>query len=140
DGREQASLLESAAADFDQLHDLAQELAKALVDRPPVQLSDEDAVRPGYDAALDELRDARDGGKRYIAGLQQRERDRTGIASLKVGYNKVFGYYLEITNAHKGRIPADYERRQTLSGAERYVTPELKEYEARVLGAEERIE
>jgi DNA mismatch repair protein MutS len=137
--RETATLLERAAQDFDQLHDLAQELARALVERPPAQAGDEDAVRPGYDAELDELRDARDGGKRYIAALQTRERERTGIASLKVGFNKVFGYYLEITNAHRARIPADYERRQTLSGAERYVTPELKEYEARVLGAEERI-
>ena len=81
----------------------------------------------------------RDGGRQYIASLQQRERERTGIASLKVGFNKVFGYYLEITNAHAARVPPDYERRQTLAGAERYVTPELKEYEARVLGAEERM-
>ena len=81
----------------------------------------------------------RDGGKQYIATLQQRERERTGISSLKVGYNKVFGYFLEITNAHAARVPNDYERRQTLSGAERYVTPELKDYEAKVLGAEEKI-
>ena len=81
----------------------------------------------------------RDGGRRYIASLQQRERERTGIASLKVGFNKVFGYYLEITNAHAAKVPADYERRQTLASAERYVTPELKEYESRVLGAEERM-
>jgi DNA mismatch repair protein MutS len=78
-------------------------------------------------------------GKQYIATLQQRERERTGIPSLKVGYNKVFGYFLEITNAHAARVPSDYERRQTLSGAERYVTPELKDYEAKVLGAEEKI-
>src|SRR2546430_15187984 len=76
---------------------------------------------------------------RSIAGLQARERERSGIASLKVGFNKVFGYYIEVTNPHKARVPAEYERRQTLSGAERYVTPELKEYEAKVLGAEERI-
>lgn len=96
-------------------------------------------IRPGFDAELDELRDLRDGGKGYIASLQERERGRTGIPSLKVGYNKVFGYYLEVTNAHAARVPPEYERRQTLAGAERYVTPELKEYEARVLGAEERI-
>src|SRR5207247_1110459 len=78
-------------------------------------------------------------GKQYIAGLQARERERTGISSLKVGFNKVFGYYLEITNPHRDRVPADYERRQTLSGAERFVTPELKAYEAKVLGAEEGI-
>src|SRR3989454_1026585 len=100
-----------------------------------------DRVREALDGVreLDELKDARDGGKRYIAGLQARERERSGIASLKVGFNKVFGYYIEVTNPHKARVPAEYERRQTLSGAERYVTPELKEYEAKVLGAEERI-
>ncbi len=137
--RERAAPLETAADTFDLLTDLGDELARALVDRPPAQLADGDAVRPGYDPELDELKDARDGGKQYIASLQERERERTGIASLKVGFNKVFGYYLEVTNAHRARIPADYERRQTLTGAERYVTPELKEYEAKVLGAEERI-
>ena len=93
----------------------------------------------GYDRELDELRSLRDGGRQYIASLQQRERERTGIPSLKVGFNKVFGYYLEITNAHAAKVPADYERRQTLAAAERYVTPELKDYESRVLGAEERM-
>ncbi|HEX5631806.1 MAG TPA: DNA mismatch repair protein MutS, partial [Gemmatimonadales bacterium] len=81
----------------------------------------------------------RDGGKQTIASIQQRERDRTGIASLKVGFNRVFGYYLEVTHAHRDRVPADYERRQTLTGAERYVTPELKAYEEKVLHAEERM-
>ena len=139
DARERAALLETGAERFDLLADLGDELARALVDRPPAQLGDEDSIRTGYDAELDELKDARDGGKTYIAGLQARERERTGITSLKVGFNRVFGYYLEITNAHRDRIPPDYERRQTLTGAERYVTPEFKEYEARVLGAEERI-
>ena len=111
----------------------------ALADRPPVSLADGDVIRPGFDAALDELRVLRDGGKQYLAALQERERERTGISSLKVGYNKVFGYFLEVTHAHRSRIPADYERRQTLTGAERYVTPELKEYEAKVLSAEEKL-
>src|SRR3989440_636106 len=118
---------------------LGDELTRALVERPPAQASDGDAIRAGYDHELDELKDARDGGKQYIAGLQARERERTGISSLKVGFNKVFGYYLEITNPHRDRVPADYERRQTLSGAERFDTPELKAYEAKVLGAEEGI-
>jgi DNA mismatch repair protein MutS len=104
-----------------------------------VALADGGVIRHGYDAELDELRSLRDGGRQYIASLQQRERERTGIPSLKVGFNKVFGYYLEITNAHAAKVPPDYERRQTLAGAERYVTPELKDYEARVLGAEERM-
>ncbi|HEY6809047.1 MAG TPA: DNA mismatch repair protein MutS, partial [Gemmatimonadales bacterium] len=139
DGRERSALLEAAAERFDLLADLGDDLSRALVDRPPAQLADGDAIRAGCDAELDALKDARDGGKTYIAGLQARERERTGIGSLKVGFNRVFGYYLEITHAHRDRIPADYERRQTLTGAERYVTPELKEYEAKVLGAEERI-
>jgi len=124
---------------LDLLADLGEELARALVDRPPTQLDEGDAIRPGYDRELDDLKAARDGGKQYIAALQTRERERTGIASLKVGFNKVFGYYIEVTHAHRERIPSDYERRQTLTGAERYVTADLKEYEAKVLGAEERI-
>src|SRR3989449_1625064 len=139
EARGRAALLERAAERFDLLADLGDELARALVERPPAQAPDGDAIRAGYDRELDELKDARDGGKQYIASLQARERERTGIASLKVGFNQVFGYYIEVTNPHKDRVPGDYERRQTLSGAERFVTPELKEYEAKVLGAEERI-
>ncbi|HXM37776.1 MAG TPA: DNA mismatch repair protein MutS [Gemmatimonadales bacterium] len=139
EGRERAALLELTAHGFDLLTDVGEELARALVERPPAQLDDGDAIRPGYDHDLDELKAARDGGKQYIAALQGRERERTGIPSLKVGFNKVFGYYIEVTHAHRERIPSDYERRQTLTGAERYVTPDLKEYEAKVLGAEERI-
>jgi len=139
EARGRAALLERAAERFDLLADLGDELARALVERPPAQAPDGDAIRAGYDRELDEVKDARDGGKQYIASLQARERERTGIASLKVGFNQVFGYYIEVTNPHKDRVPGDYERRQTLSGAERFVTPELKEYEAKVLGAEERI-
>jgi len=139
EGRGRAAPLEAAAERFDLLTDLGDELGRALVERPPTQLADGDAIRPAYDRQLDELKDARDGGKQYIASLQATERQRTGIASLKVGFNRVFGYYIEVTHAHRERVPADYERRQTLTGAERYVTPQLKEYEAKVLGAEERI-
>ena len=138
-GREQSELVDKSAHEFDLLADLGDELSRALVERPPAQLDDGDSIKAGYDHELDELKAARDGGKQYIAGLQSRERERTGITSLKVGFNKVFGYYIEVTNTHRERIPSDYERRQTLTGAERYVTPELKEYEAKVLGAEERI-
>jgi DNA mismatch repair protein MutS len=136
--RERSARLEQAARELDLLGDLAAEFHRVLVDRPPAALGDGDTVRPGADATLDEARDLRDGGKRFIASLQARERARTGIPSLKVGYNKVFGYYLEITKAYQHAVPPEYERRQTLTGAERYVTPELKDYEARVLGAEER--
>ena len=127
------------ALTLDLLADIGAELARALVERPPAQLDEGDAIQGGYDHELDDLKATRDGGKQYIAALQARERERTGIGSLKVGFNKVFGYYIEVTHTHRERIPADYERRQTLTGAERYVTPELKQYEAKVLGAEERI-
>jgi DNA mismatch repair protein MutS len=134
-----SAALTQASDELDLLGDLSSQLAAALADRPPPTLADGDIIRPGYDAELDELRSLRDGGRQYIASLQQRERERSGIGSLKVGFNKVFGYYLEVTHTHTERVPADYERRQTLATAERYVTPELKDYEARVLGAEERI-
>jgi DNA mismatch repair protein MutS len=124
---------------FDLLDDLGAALAAALVEHPPAALGDGDVIRPGHAAALDELRALRDGGRAYIASLQARERARTGIGSLKVGYNRVFGYYIEVSKSSKEAVPADYERRQTLTGAERYVTPELKTYEAKVLGAEEEI-
>jgi len=139
EARERSALVEASAHELDLLTDIGEELSRALVERPPAQLDDGDAIRPGYDHDLDELKVARDGGKQYIAALQSRERERTGIGSLKVGFNKVFGYYIEVTHANRDRIPADYERRQTLTGAERYVTPDLKEHEAKVLGAEERI-
>ena len=138
-GGSDRSALSALSAAFDPLEDLARELSAALSDRPPVALAEGAVIRPGFDDELDQLRALRDGGKQYLAGLQQRERARTGISSLKVGYNRVFGYYLEITHAHRNRVPSEYERRQTLTGAERYITPELKEYEARILGAEERL-
>ena len=124
---------------LDRLDDVATELDAALEDRPPVNLADGGVIRVAYDPELDEARGLRDGGKQYIASIQQRERERTGISSLKIGYNKVFGYFIEVTHAHSSRVPPDYERRQTLATAERYVTPELKEYEAKVLGAEDRM-
>ena len=137
--REQLAGLYGLDAGFDDLADVHDALATLLVERPPAQLGDEETIRQGADAALDELRVLRDGGRDYIASLQARERIRTGIASLKVGYNRVFGYFIEVTRTHQASVPAEYERRQTLAGAERYVTPELKEYESRVLSAEESI-
>ena len=127
-------------SDWDGCADVASEIGATLVDRPPVAIGDEDSIRGGVDVPLDELRALRDGGKDAIARIQDEERIRTSIGSLKVGFNRVFGYYIEITNANKHLVPADYQRRQTLTGAERYVTPALKEYEERVLTAAERIE
>ena len=120
---------------------LADALTTALVARPPLQFGgDEPTVADGVDPALDRARTLRDGGRDAIAAIQSDERARTGIGSLKVGYNRVFGYFLEVTNAHRHLVPADFQRRQTLAGAERYVTPALKEHEAAVLGAAETIE
>jgi DNA mismatch repair protein MutS len=133
-------VLADVIAQWEACADLADDVARTLVERPPAAIGDEPAVRGGLDAELDELRTIRDGGRDGIAGIQARERERTGIGSLKVGYNKVFGYYIEISNANARLVPADYQRRQTLSGAERYVTPELKAFEEKVLTAAERIE
>ena len=118
--------------------DTAGAIAAALVDEPPAQLSAGGTVRRGYDAELDRLRDVAGSGKEYLTELQARESKATGIPSLKVGYNKVFGYYLEVTNAHKGKAPAEWIRKQTLVNAERYVTPELKEYEETILTAQDK--
>ncbi len=125
---------------WDDFSSLAHEVQRVLVERPPLQIGEEPTIAPGVDAGLDELRAIRDGGKDAIATIQADERARTGISSLKVGYNRVFGYYLEISNTNRHLVPADYQRRQTLTGAERYVTPALKEYEEKVLGAADRIE
>ena len=135
-----AGALADISARWDGCSDLADRIIRTLVERPPNAIGEEDAIRAGVDADLDALRALRSGGKDAIAQIQAVERERTGIASLKVGYNRVFGYYIEISNANRHLIPRDYQRRQTLTGAERYVTPALKEYEERVLTATERIE
>ncbi|HIE03518.1 MAG TPA: DNA mismatch repair protein MutS [Candidatus Latescibacteria bacterium] len=121
------------------LEPLAEVLRRAIVDDPPVSLTEGGIIRDGYSPELDELRAISRDGKSWIAELQAREQRRTGISSLKVGYNKVFGYYIEVTKPNLGKVPPDYIRRQTLVNAERFITPELKEYEAKVLSAEERI-
>ena len=125
---------------WDGCGDLCDEILRTLVDRPPVVIGEEPSIRPAVDASLDEWRALRDGGKDAIARIQSEERSRTGINSLKVGYNKVFGYFIEVSNSNSHLVPGDYQRRQTLAGAERYVTASLKEYEERVLTAAERVE
>ena len=117
------------------LHDL---IARTLVADPPVHLNDGGAIRPGVDAELDELRDLGSTGRQRIAAIEERERERTGIASLKVRFNSVFGYYLEVTRANLKAVPPDYERKQTLVNAERFTTPELKDLETKILTAQER--
>ncbi len=119
--------------------DTADKIEAALVDEPPATLADGGVLRDGFSPELDELRTLARGGKEWVARLQAEEQRRTGIASLKVSYNRVFGYYIEVTNAHRERIPEDYIRKQTLVGAERYVTPALKEQEEKILSAEEKM-
>ena len=125
---------------WDGCAELGEDIIATVVERPPVTMGEEICIRNGVDAALDEWRSLRDGGKDAIARIQTEERTRTGINSLKVGYNRVFGYFIEVTNSNSHLVPADYQRRQTLTGAERYVTPALKEHEEKVLNAAERIE
>jgi DNA mismatch repair protein MutS len=125
---------------WDAADDVRSTIMRVLVERPPVMLGDGETIASGVSAELDELRVIATGGKDAIAGLQLAERERTGISSLKVGHNRVFGYFIEVTNANAHRVPGDYQRRQTLTGAERYVTPALKEFEEKVLHATERIE
>lgn len=121
------------------LSPLVAHLSHALVDQPPAHLTEGGIFRPGFHAELDELRAVAHQGKSWLASFEARERQRTGIPSLKVGYNSVFGYYLEVTKANLARVPTDYVRKQTLANAERFITPELKDHEAKVLGAEERM-
>lgn len=117
--------------------EVRQAITETIVDEPPISLADGGVIRSGFDTTLDELRDLSKGGKQWIAAYQARESERTGIPSLKIGFNKVFGYYLEVTAAHLTKVPDDYIRKQTLKNQERYITPELKEYEDKVLRAED---
>jgi DNA mismatch repair protein MutS len=125
---------------WDDASELSAEIQRTIVARPPLAFDEGETIAPGISASLDELRAIETGGKDAIAALQAEERARTGISSLKVGYNRVFGYYIEVTNSHRNSIPSDYQRRQTLTGAERYITPALKEFEEKVLHATERID
>jgi DNA mismatch repair protein MutS len=134
-----SSLLEVLAGSLDELEDVRDLIGKSIADDPPATLTDGGYIRAGFNAELDELRGLSASSKSFIAAIESRERARTGISSLKVKFNNVFGYFLEVSKANMKSVPVDYERKQTLTNAERYTTPELKEYEAKVLGAEERI-
>ncbi|MCZ6786809.1 MAG: DNA mismatch repair protein MutS [Planctomycetota bacterium] len=133
-----AENLQRARSELDPVPELRDLFARAIADDPPPHLREGGVIRDGYSEELDRLRALRREGKSFIADLRAREIERTGIEKLKVGHNRVFGYYIEITNANKGHVPDDYIRKQTLTNAERYVTPELKEYESQVVSAEER--
>ncbi len=131
-------LLRDIGTRLDPCPELQEELSAALIDPCPLTATEGGLIRPGYHPDLDEWRTLAQGGKKWIADYQAREMQRTGIPTLKVGYNKVFGYYIEVTQAHQDKIPPDYIRKQTLKNAERFITPELKEYEDKVLTADEK--
>lgn len=131
--------LRAIAERLDPCDGVVDQVGRAIADEPPATLNDTGIIRPGYSEELDEILNATRDAREWIANLEPHERKRTGIASLKIGFNKVFGYYIEVSNANADRVPSDYVRKQTLVNAERFITPELKEYETLVLNAEEQI-
>ena len=135
----QAPLVRSLVAGLDDLADLRQDLERTILDEPPMVARDGGAIRDGVDPELDDLRGISRSGKQRIAAMEEAERARTGIGSLKIRYNRVFGYYIEVSRSNLGSVPSDYHRKQTIAGGERFITPALKEYEDKVLGADERI-
>ncbi len=135
----QAPLVRSLVAELDDLVDLRDALDRTLIDEPPAIAREGGMVRDGVDAELDDLRGISRSGKQRIAEMEEAERARTGITSLKIRYNRVFGYYIEVSKSNLASVPADYHRKQTIAGGERFITPALKEYEEKVLGADERI-
>jgi DNA mismatch repair protein MutS len=135
---DRTSFLRSLCEGLVDLPDLVETIARAIADEPPLALKEGGLIRDGYDATLDELRSATRDGKDWIARLQQQEIEKTGITSLKIRFNSVFGYFLEVTRSHLEKVPAHYVRKQTVSNAERFITDELKQMEGKILGAEER--
>jgi DNA mismatch repair protein MutS len=135
----QAGRLRSIHERLDELPDVTNLILESIADEPPINIADGGTIRQGYNVELDELRDLSLNGRQYIAQIEARERQRTGIQSLKVRFNNIFGYYIEITRANLHLAPTDYERKQTLANAERFTTPELKDYERKVLDAEDKI-
>lgn len=135
----ESSLLEVLAENTDELPDVRDLISKAITDDPPIKLADGDTIREGFSAELDELRSISRNAKQIIATLEATERTRSGISNLRIRFNGVFGYFIEVSKANAARVPVEYERRQTLANAERFTTPELREWEKKVLGADERI-
>ena len=134
-----SGMLRKIYEDLDTLDDIFQLIDKAIVDEPPILITEGGIIKMGYSPEIDELKTAMIDGKTWLVQLEAREREETGIKGLKVGYNKVFGYYLEVTKSYLSQVPDRYIRKQTLTGGERYITEELKELESKVLGAEEKV-
>lgn len=134
-----AELLKDLAVDLDPLEDLCILVKKAIREDPPIAMKEGNIINDGYNEEVDKLRRAKSDGKDWLAKLENDEREKTGIKNLKIKYNKVFGYYLEVTNSYKEMVPEYYRRKQTLANAERYITPELKELEDMILGAEDKL-
>jgi DNA mismatch repair protein MutS len=134
-----ASLIEVLVENTDELPDIRDLITRSINDDPPIKLADGDTIREGYSAELDELRSTSRDAKQIIAALEATERSRSGINNLRIRFNGVFGYFIEVSKANAARVPSEYERRQTLANAERFTTPELRDWEKKVLGAEERI-
>ncbi|MGE5814277.1 MAG: DNA mismatch repair protein MutS, partial [Acidobacteriota bacterium] len=135
----QAPLVRSVIAEMDDVADVRDAIATSIADEPPALARDGGCIRDGVDAGLDDLRTISRSGKQLIAQMEEAERARTGISSLKIRYNRVFGYYIEVSRSNLGSVPDDYHRKQTIAGGERYITPSLKEYEEKILGADESI-
>ena len=135
----QSPLVKSLVEEIDELADIRDDLARTLVDEPPAVARDGGVIRDGIDPDLDDLRSTSRGGKASIAAMEEAERTRTGISSLKIRFNRVFGYFIEVSKSNLHAVPPDYLRKQTIAGGERFITPALKEYEDKVLGADERI-
>lgn len=138
-GHSSSGLLKEKGGAIDAMEETVELLSRAIDDDPPLSLRDGGIIKTGFDPEVDRYRSAGKEARTMLAGLEERERLRTGIKSLKVGFNKVFGYYIEVTRSNLDNVPEDYNRRQTLANAERYITPELKEYEDLILGAQERL-
>src|SRR5699024_199394 len=132
-------MLREITQNIDLLEDIRALIEASIVDEPPILLREGGLIRTGYNEEIDSLRDLASGGKGKIAAIEQQERERTGISKLKIGYNRVFGYYIEVSKSNVSAVPDNYIRKQTLANGERYITEELKQLESTVLGAQERL-
>ena len=135
----QTPLLKELNEELDTLGDLCKLVSDSIKEDPPIAMKEGGIIKDGYNAEVDKLRNAKSDGKDWLAKLETEEREKTGIKNLRIKYNKVFGYYLEVTNSFKNLVPDYYTRKQTLANAERYIIPELKELEDTILGAEDKL-